>query len=171
MKDEHIIAMLESAPFSQLSEGERETARAHAARCAECGRAYEAAQVSSRLLKERVSTVAEFEPPPFFQTRVLAALRERRAAEEAPALTRLWRAAGALASSMALTVAALALLTFTAPGVSTTTDTTAVATDISADEAVLLAQDDGADEEVDYDQVFSTIYETGDAGGVDGQSR
>ena len=94
MRDEHVKGILDAAPLAQLGEGELAAVRAHTARCAECLRAYEAARSSSLLLKERAA--AEVEMPPFFQTRVLAALRERRATEEAPALSRLWRAAGAL---------------------------------------------------------------------------
>src|SRR2546421_11563148 len=99
MREEHVRNILESTPFAQLSEGELEKVRAHAARCVECARTFEAARVAASLLRERAAR--EFEPSPFFQTRVLAALRERRAGEDAPAFLRLWRAAGAPASSMA----------------------------------------------------------------------
>src|ERR687897_355474 len=142
MRDEHVKGILDAAPLAQLGEGELAAVRAHTARCAECLRAYEAARASSLLLKEYVAVTAEVEMPPFFQTRVLAALRERRAAEEAPALSRLWRAAGALVSSMAVTVAAL----------------------LALDEVA-------AEDEIDYGQVLTTVYETEDARGDDGQNR
>jgi anti-sigma factor RsiW len=161
MKQEHIIGILDDTPLGQLGESELAAVRAHAARCDECRRAYDAALVASSLLFERASE--EFEPSPFFQTRVLAALRERRAAEETPALLRLWRTAGTLVSSMAATVALLAGLTFVVPSVQTTTETTnevAVASDpFSVDEA-LLAQDNATDEEINYEQVLATIYES-----------
>ena len=172
MKDEHVTNILDAAPLAQLGEGELAAVRAHAARCAECLRAYEAARASSLLLKARAA--AEVEMPPFFQTRVLAALRERRAAEEAPALSRLWRAAGALVSSMAVTVAALVALTFTVPATSFTQETpeTVAASDIDPDEAALLALDEvAAEDEIDYGQVLTTVYETEDARGDDGQNR
>ena len=161
MKQEHIISILDDTPLGQLAEGELANVREHAARCDECRRAYDAALVASSLLRERASE--EFEPSPFFQTRVLAALRERRAAEETPALLRLWRTAGALVSTMAATVALLAGLTFVVPSVQTTTETTdevAAASDPFSVDAALLAQDDASDEEINYDQVFSTIYES-----------
>ncbi len=171
MRDEHITGMLENAPLAELSEGELEAVHAHTALCAECLRAYEAARVSSLLLRE--SAAAEVEPSPFFQTRVLAALRERRAREEeVPALSRLWRAAGALVSSMAVTVVALAALTFTVPVTPTTTETPdATAFDPYSEEAVLVAQDETGDAVIDYDQVFATIYDTSGAGVDDGQNR
>ncbi len=163
MRDEHVKGILDAAPLAQLGEGELAAVRAHTARCAECLRAYEAARASSLLLKERVA--AEVEMPPFFQTRVLAALRERRATEEAPALSRLWRAAGALVSSMAVTVAALVALTFTVPATSVTPETTETValSDLSPDEAALLALDDvAAEDEIDYGQVLTTVYEMED---------
>ena len=165
MRDEHVKGILDAAPLAQLGEGELAAVRAHTARCAECLRAYEAARASSLLLKEYVAVTAEVEMPPFFQTRVLAALRERRATEEAPALSRLWRAAGALVSSMAVTVAALVALTFTVPATSVTQETTetAAASDLHPDEAALLALDDvAAEDEIDYGQVLTTVYEMED---------
>src|SRR5689334_20194981 len=113
MRDEHIKRMLDEAPLSSFSDGELERVRAHTELCAECGRAFEAAQAASLMLKARASET--FEPSPFFQTRVLAQIRERRAAEEGWTFARLWKSAGLLVSSMAATVAALAVLTFAAP--------------------------------------------------------
>jgi hypothetical protein len=162
MKDGHVIEILESGPFDRLTESQLDAARAHAASCDGCRRAFEAARVSSLLLRGRAAR--EFEPPPFFQTRVLAALRERQA-EQAWALPRLWKAAGALFASMIATVAALGALAFLAPG--------PVATDEPAREEVaaefapeeFYAAGDsalargGAEDEMTYDQVLSVIYE------------
>ncbi|MBC7931506.1 MAG: hypothetical protein H7Z38_13160, partial [Rubrivivax sp.] len=83
MKQQHITGILDGVPLAQLGKSEMAVVREHAARCDECRRAYDAALVASSLLRERAAE--EFEPSPFFQTRVLAALRERRAAEETPA--------------------------------------------------------------------------------------
>ncbi|HYH84609.1 MAG TPA: hypothetical protein VEX60_03945 [Pyrinomonadaceae bacterium] len=161
MKQEHVTAILDDTPLGQLGEGELAAVRAHAAGCDECRRAYDAALVASSLLRERAAE--ELEPSPFFQTRVLAALRERRAVEETPPLLRLWRTAGALVSSMAATVALLAGLTFVVPSVQTTTETTdevAAASDPFSVDAAMLAQDNAADEEINYEQVLTTIYES-----------
>jgi hypothetical protein len=158
MRDEHIKRMLDEAPLSSLSEGELERARTHAEACAECGRAFEAAQSASLMLKARASET--FEPSPFFQTRVLAQLRERRAAEEGWTLARLWKSAGLLVSSMAATVAALAVLTFAAPQ-------EAPAQEIASSgpytaESVILDESDTADEQMTDGQVYTTLYESDD---------
>jgi hypothetical protein len=160
MREQHIKGIIEGAPLGSLSEGELEAVRAHAARCAECGRAFAAARVSAELLRARAAET--FEPSPFFQTRVLAALRARRAEEEAPVFSRLWRAAGALASSMVATVALLAGLTFVAPGTAlwpAEDEEVAAAPEPSPAEAALLG---AQDEELDYEQVLSALYASGD---------
>jgi hypothetical protein len=157
MRDEHITDILDGGPVAGLGETELARVRAHAARCAACARAYEAARVSQLLLAERAAR--EFEPPPFFQTRVLAALRERQAAGQAWSLGRLWNAAGALVASMAVTVAALAALTFLAPEAQPGAGARmASASDVYSAEELLLAG--GADEEMTDEQVLSSIYES-----------
>jgi anti-sigma-K factor RskA len=113
MKDEHIISLIENAPLRSLSENDLTAIRVHTEHCPDCRNAFQAAQVSALLLKERAQ--AELELPPFFHTRVMASLRERQAAGENWSWSRMWRAAGALASSMVATVAALAVLTFAIP--------------------------------------------------------
>lgn len=163
MRDEHIIQMLEREPLSGLSESELAAVRAHAEGCRACGRAYEAARLSELMLRERAAE--RFEPSPFFQTRVMAALRERRAGRESWSLSRLWKAAGALVSSMAVTVAALAALTFLGPDVM---DSPADAPGIAAvsetypAEELFLPPDEVSENEMTYEQVLSTIYEAGE---------
>ena len=162
MRDEHIISIIENAPLSSLSESELADMRAHTDQCVECRRALEAAQISTLLLKTRAAETIE--PPPFFQTRVLAALRERQAANETSALRRLWNATGALVSSMAVTVAALALLTVFAPGSQPTPGPQEVAAaynSYSAEE-VIFDQDDLPADQMSYGQVLSTLYESDD---------
>jgi anti-sigma-K factor RskA len=158
MRDEHIKRMLEEAPFSSLSEGELERARAHADACADCRRAFDAAQVSSLMLKARAAEA--FEPSPFFQTRVLAQLRERRAAEEGWTLARLWKSAGLLVSSMAATVAALAVFTFVAPQPTTAQDLAAAGPYTA--ETLILGESDAGEEQMTDGQVFTTLYESDD---------
>ena len=158
MRDEHIISIIENAPLSGLSESEQAFIRAHTEHCAECLRALEAAQISTLLLKERVAETIE--PSPFFQTRVLAALRERQGANEISVLRRLWNAAGALVSSMAVTVAALVILTLFAPGSQPTPEQVEVASaynSYSAEE-VIFDQDEMPADQMSYGQVLSTLY-------------
>lgn len=154
MRNEHIIGLVESTPFTSLSENDLTAIRAHAKDCPECLRAFEAAKVSSRLLKERVAV--EFDPSPFFHTRVLAALRERQAVNDSWAFGRLWRTAGALASSMVATVAALALLTFVSPDTQVVSQVSALSNGYSAEEVIL--DQSPQSEEASEGQLLSTIY-------------
>lgn len=163
MSNEHIIDIIENSPLDSLGESELARVREHVGGCAGCRRAYEAARVSASLLKERAAE--EFAPPPFFQTRVMAALREQQAAGEVWSLRRMWRTAGALVSSMAVAVAALAVFTFVVPGTSSTgatTDVASVSDTYPGEEEALLAQDELANEEMSYEQVLTSIYESGE---------
>jgi anti-sigma-K factor RskA len=157
MKDRHIIGLIENAPLASLSEQDLTAISAHAGQCSDCFKAFEAAQVSALMLKERAA--AEFEPSPFFHTRVMATLRERQA-NGSWALSRLWRAAGALASSMVATVAALAVLTFVIPGgpVNTGTQVSSLPNAYSAEE-VMLDQTTQLDEQVSDGQLLTTLYD------------
>ena len=86
----------------------------------------------------------------------MAALREQRETERVPAFARLWKSAKLLVSSMALTTAALGVLSFAFPG---TTPDDQVLSAYSA-ESVIMGQT--ADEQLSYEQVLSTIYEDDD---------
>jgi hypothetical protein len=160
MVKEHIVEILDNTPIANLTESAMKTIRAHTEDCANCQRAFEAAQISALLIKERAA--AAIEPSPFFQTRVLAALREKQA--NVPAFVRLWKSAGVLVTSMAATTVALAVLTFFVPGPRTGVqpETTAALVPYSA-EAVVLDQNQGDDQMTD-DQVLSTIYADEDEG-------
>jgi anti-sigma-K factor RskA len=161
MRDEHIISLIENAPLASLSENDLNAIRVHTERCADCERAFQAAQISALLLKERAAE--EFEPSPFFQTRVMATLRERQANSSwanSWALGRMWRAAGALASTMAATVAALAVLTFMIPGnqISSGPQLSSLSNSYSAED-VLLDQNEQQDETLSDAQVLNSIYD------------
>src|SRR6185503_17168030 len=123
-----------------------------------CEKAFTAAHLSSLLLHER--TVETFEPSPFFQTRVMAHLRERQAANEAWSWKGIWRATGALASSMVATVAALAVLTFVIPASPTTGELlqgTTASNAYSAEEVILNPSD--LDEQSSDGFVLTTLYD------------
>jgi anti-sigma-K factor RskA len=158
MRDEHIINILESAPLASLSESELAAIRAHTSVCAECLGAYEAAHISALLLRERAAETIE--PSPFFQTRVLAAVREQTANGKS-ALGRLWRSSGALVSTMAATVAALAILTFFVPGTQPAASTQDLVSNLNASSAEEVIFDEGtqSDEQLSYGQVLTTLYE------------
>jgi anti-sigma-K factor RskA len=157
MRNEHIIDLIENSPMAAISESELTKIRAHVADCSPCERAFVAAQVSAVLLKEGTAESPEsFAPSPFFQTRVLAALRERQSVNEW-SWARMWRATGALASSMVAVVAAIAVLTFAAPSVSNESEVSLAGNGYSAEEVIL--NQDGSEDQVTDAQVLNTLYE------------
>ena len=153
MREEHIKKLLDGAPLASLGKAELAAVHAHAEGCAECRRALDAAQAASLMLRTRAAET--FEPSPFFQTRVLAALRERRAAEEGWTLARLWKSAGLLVSSMAATTAALVVLTLAAPQEQANGQQLAAATPYTA-EAVIFEEAEA--DQMTYEQVLTTLY-------------
>jgi len=162
MRDNHITEILDNKPLASINETELATIRSHVAGCASCERAYEAAQLSALLIKERADEAAQnsLVANPFFQTRVMAAWRERREANVS-ALRRLWNSTGALVTTMAATTAALAVLAFVAPSSETINQPTAVLVPYSA-ESVVLDQSDN--DQVTDDQVLNAIYSDDDEG-------
>jgi predicted anti-sigma-YlaC factor YlaD len=156
MESKHIIDILEDGPLTAISAENLAAIRLHVAMCGSCRDAYEAAQLANVMMHQRSSQVIE--PTPFFQTRVLAALKERQANESVPPFLRLWRSAGALVSSMALTTAALAVFSFLSTGSNyNVAQETAVLSNYSA-EGVILDQEQN-DDQISYDQVLNTIYD------------
>ena len=150
MKDKHITEILDNASIANLSEFELNEVQIHVKDCESCRDAYEAARLSALMIKSR--TQVTIEPSPFFQTRVMAALREQQAVDSVPAMFRLWKSARALVSSMAVTTAALAVLSFVLPGPAVADDQTVSAYSV---ESVIMEQ--GSDE-LSYEQVLSAIY-------------
>lgn len=153
MKDQHIIAILESTRFVSLSDGEHSAIRAHSANCDECSRAYKVAFVSASLLENRMAEIIE--PSPFFHTRVMAAIREKQT--DVPAFARMWRAAGALVSSMAAAVVLFAVLSFAVSGEQSLPGDVSASSRYSA-EALLLDETDEALEQASDAQVLDTLY-------------
>lgn len=155
MKNEHILDILDDKVFDELSRDERRELEIHTANCRSCLKAYEAAKMSSLLLK--TSVTQNFEPSPFFQTRVLANLREKQARiKPLAAFARIWRASGALVVMMITTVFVLIGLTVFAPAnVSATVDN---------DSAEIVILDERVPtKEPTNEQVFQLIYDTGDS--------
>ena len=156
MKDKHITEILDRGAIAMLSESELNEIRSHALECMSCRVAFEAARLSAVVLKSR--TEATIEPSPFFQTRVMAALREQQAVESVPAMLRLWSSAKALVSTMAVTTAALAVISVMQPAQTTP----APEQTASAFSAYSVIMDQDADDQMSYEQVLSTIYEDDD---------
>jgi anti-sigma-K factor RskA len=156
MKDKHILEVIDSAALASLTPVELDEVKAHARDCASCGTAFEAAQLSALVIRQRAQV--KIEPSPFFHTKVLAAWREQQAAESVPAFVRLWKSASAVVSTMALATVALAVMTFVYPDPATAVTEQQVA---SADAAEAVLFDQG-DDQLTYEQVLSTIYDEGD---------
>jgi hypothetical protein len=157
MKEKHITELLDNASIESLSASELNEVRAHASDCMSCRDAFDAARLSALVLKSRVQ--ATIEPSPFFQTRVMAALREQQAVESVPAILRLWNSARAVVSSMAVTTAALAALSFLLPTTPATALMDQTASVYSAESVIL---DQAGEEQMSYEQVLSTIYDEED---------
>jgi hypothetical protein len=151
--------MLEEKPIGGLSEGEIANAESHIAQCSECKRAYDAARISTSLILARASEATEVGP--FFKTRVMAALRDL--SPEVPALVRMWRAAGTLASTMAALLVILVALTvfdsrMQSPAVTPSQN-------IYSPEYVVFEQGDLDDDTLAYDELIATMYEPEDENG------
>jgi hypothetical protein len=97
----------------------------------------------------------------------MAALRERQLSPEAPALVRMWRTAGVLASSMAALLMVLIALTIFTTGTDSQMQSaaTAASQNIYSPEYVVLQQDDLEDDVLTNDDVVATMYELEDADG------
>lgn len=156
MKEKHITEILDNASLATLSESELSDVRVHVLECVSCRSAYEAARISAVVLKSRAQAVIE--PSPFFQTRVMAALREQQAVESVPAMLRLWRSARALVSIMAVTTAALAVVSFVLPAQAT--PATEQGASVYSAYSVIMGQE--PEDQMTYEQVLSTIYEDDD---------
>lgn len=157
MRDQHIISMLESTRFTSLSESDHAAIRAHSTSCDECARAYKVASVSASMLENRMAETVE--PSPFFPTRVMAAIREKQ--NEGPALARMWRAAGALVSSMAAAVVLFAVLSFSVSGEQTLPGDVAASNRYSA-EALILDEAEETLEQASDAQILNTLYAVDD---------
>src|SRR5215218_7854160 len=104
MKNNHIIEILDGVSVASIPPDELDELRTHARECASCHSAFEAAQLSAAVIRERAQV--KIEPSPFFQTRVMAAWREQQKVDTVPAFVRLWQSARALVSAMAVATVA-----------------------------------------------------------------
>lgn len=168
MKNQHILDLLDAEAFAGLSADELKIVDAHRAVCADCARAVQAAQISSLLLRADASETSGV--PPFFQTKVLANLRDKQAkVKPLAAFWNVWKASKTLVAAMTATVAALILLTVFAPQFNrnssaaappTTTAATAANADVFDDystEMVILNERIPANEPTN-EQIFQAVY-------------
>ena len=167
MKENHIISLLESRSLASLSVAELEMVQAHTAGCSECLLAYQAARASLSLLQERASVVVE--PPPFFQTRVMAAIREQKLAPKRLGFLNVWQTARPIVASMGAFVAMLLALTFFNSSEPPSEPSDLASLNGSAPEWVVVDLDDAGDE-MSYSQALTVLYgPTMEAGDADGK--
>ena len=160
MRDLHITKLLEEKAFASLSEGDIARAESHVASCLPCKSAYDASRVAASLLQAR--TAEKTDVGPFFKTRVMATLRDRRLSPEVPPLARMWRAASALVSAMAVLLVILAGLTIFTQSPDSQVQIVSTHNLYSPEYVVL--EDPGGDE-MGNDQVIATIYDLEDGDG------
>lgn len=167
MSDEHITGLIEGASLDGLSNQEIMQVREHIVDCPACRTAFAAAEVADALLKERA--LETFEPSPFFQTRVMAALRERSAAAEV-SLWRLWRASRQLVVSMVMVVLVLVALAFFGPALTKTDSSELAARSFEPESAEQVIFDaDSQSSEITNRQAFTTLYGADETEGDNGQ--
>lgn len=111
----HIATILNEKRFSELTPAELTQISGHCAVCPDCASEFTAARIASELLFARAA--AEVAPSPFFEARVLNALRERQMVRRPLlAFRRWWQASYGLVGAMVLLVVMFVGLTVFAPG-------------------------------------------------------
>lgn len=157
MSDNHILYLLDDRPLSSLTATELEQITAHNANCDPCSSAYEAAQIAFALLQER--SAVSIEPSPFFQTRVMAAIREKNQEKEADGILKFWQAAKALLTSMAAVVVLLTTLTiYTANTSSTEVTESSLSFNSDPAEVVIYGRANFDEVEITNSDALSDIY-------------
>ena len=112
MKNGHITDILNKRALGKLDKTDLAIIENHVAHCDGCLQSYQAAQISSALLK--VGAAETFMPPQFFETKLMAAWREKQAKSVA-AFWRWWQASNVVVAAMIVTVAALLFITLLTP--------------------------------------------------------
>jgi hypothetical protein len=168
MRENHIINLLEERPLGSLSASELDIVKAHTAGCSNCLRAYEAAQASLLLLQERASAIVE--PPPFFQTKVMAAIRKQNLAPKQLEFLKMWQTARPLVASMGALVVMLLALTFLTDSSQPQTEPSNLSSINDDSPEWVVVDRDEADDEVTYGQALTIIYNPElDTGGAYGK--
>lgn len=115
MKHQRIKKIIDQTDFINLSKTDLADIERHVTDCKDCRQAFLAARISSALLRTKTASNT-FEPPPFFEQKVLNAWRERqRIQKPLAAIYRWWQASAAMVFLMLTIVAGLIALTVFAP--------------------------------------------------------
>ncbi len=154
MKNNHIIELLDRIPFGQLGEPDLARIREHNRDCAECRQAFLAARISDRLVQQRFS--ATIEPPPFFKTGLMAAIREKKEESSSLSFRWMWNTAHKLVYSMAALVILLLAINFFQ------SDTQSEIQSSGYSDLIVLGANPETIDEITYDQMLTGIYDTED---------
>jgi len=156
MREKHIVNLLDR-PLGSLSVAELDIVKAHIAACSECLSAYEAAQASLLLLQERASVVVE--PPPFFQTKVMAAIREQKLAPKRLGSLSMWQTTRPLLASMGAFIVMLLALTFLTDSSQPPIEPSDLASMNDDSPEWVIVDPDEAEDEMTYSQAFTVLYD------------
>jgi hypothetical protein len=156
MKNEHITDLLDRETVSRLSSDELSAVHAHIAACAGCKLALDAASTSEVMLRTRAAQVVE--PPQFFSTRVMAAVRERRLESDQLSIWGLWRAARGLITGMAALVIVLGGFTIADTLNQSDSSNVSLSSSNSYSAERVLFQD--SYQNVNYDPTNGQVYQT-----------
>ncbi len=114
MKNRHITKIIDQNGFANLSAEDLAVVNAHIADCSKCRQAFQSARISSVLLRTQSVSNAPV-PSPFFQAKLLKALREKQnSIKEVGAFLRWWQASAMMIGLMLMLVMGLAAVTLLA---------------------------------------------------------
>jgi hypothetical protein len=151
MQEEHIIELLDTRPLSDLKANELSAIDEHTTNCSRCREAFYASQISNLLLRSRVEL--NFEPAPFFETKVMAAIRDEQVQIGPFSFFRIWREANHLIYSMAALALILGLLTLSQPAANNTNMRLS-----TMDPLLIVYGTDSNFDELSYSQVMLDLY-------------
>jgi predicted anti-sigma-YlaC factor YlaD len=138
----------------------------HCQGCVECRRLLDSAAVAASLIRARASQ--DYEPSPFFKTRVLAAIRDRGAVTTLWSPEKMWKSTRTIVASMFALVIILLTLNLFAP--KTVDENASVDTARSGFSVERIVMDDSGaapDENITSGQVLDTVFAPGDSYGID----
>ena len=155
MKNQHITDILNKHTFNGLGENDVAIIESHIAHCRSCLKSYQAWQISSTLLK--VGALQTFSPSPFFETKLMAAVREKQAKSVA-FFWRWWQASNTVIAAMIFAVVALLFMTLLSPKASfNQSEQASILDNYSTDEIIFDQNDSTA--ELTNGQTLQIIYE------------
>jgi hypothetical protein len=168
MRENHIIRLLEEKPLGSLTASELDIVKAHTASCPDCLHAYEAAQTSLLMLRELTSVIVE--PSAFFQTKVLAAIREQNRAPKQLEYLKMWQTASPLVALIGALIVMLLALTFFTDSSQQQSEPSNLASINDDSPEWMVVDRNESDDNVTSSQALAIIYDPElDAGGAYGK--